>query len=274
MNLKLQGLLFATLIASAGAAHAQDCVPRHTFKTITPGVLTQAATTYMPFSAIDTDGTPIGVDGEIVKEIAKMECLTVKAIPVDSAAAMNYVIGGRADLTTGSYYRTEERSKVVALTDPTYLDQMAIVSAAGVSSFKELEGKRVGAVQGDLWVADLRKVFGAGFKGYPAQPQLVQDLEAGRLDAIIVGYSVAKTVQSKGQLTNFKAAVAEKDDRVGASVNAGQANLPMSKDNEDMLKAINADIAELHKTGFIKKALEKYGLDPSASETGAPRLLK
>jgi polar amino acid transport system substrate-binding protein len=273
MNLRRQGILFATLLAST-VAHAEDCTPKHKFKTIAPGILTQAATTYMPFSAIDTDGTPIGVDGEIVKEIAKMECLTVKAVPVDSAAAMNYVISGRADLTTGSYYRTEERAKVVALTDPTYLDQMAIVSATGTGSFNELEGKRVGAVQGDLWVADLKKVFGTSFKGYPAQAQLVQDLEAGRLDAIIVGYAVAKTAQSKGQMTRFKAAVAEKDERIGSSVSAGQANLPMSKNNEDMLKAINEDIAELHKSGFIAKALEKYGLDGSAAETGAPRLLK
>ncbi len=273
MNLKLSGILFAGLLAST-VAQAEDCTPKHKFKTITPGVLTQAATNYMPFSAIDTDGTPIGVDGEIVKEIAKMECLTVKAIPVDSAAAMNYVISDRADLTTGSYYRTAERAKVVALTNPTYLDQMAIVSANGSGSFKELEGKRVGAVQGDLWVADLKKVFGTGFKAYPAQPQLVQDLEAGRIDAMIVGFAVAKTVQAKGQLTKFKAAVADKDDRIGASVNAGQANLPMSKNNEEMLNAINEDIAELHKSGFIAKALEKYGLDGSASETGEPRLLK
>jgi polar amino acid transport system substrate-binding protein len=273
MEMKMTGMLFAALLIPT-VSQAADCTPKHKFQTVTPGVLTQAATTYMPFSAIDTDGNPTGVDGEIVKEIARRECLTVKAIPVDSAAAMNYVIGGRADLTTGSYYRTAERAKVVDLSNPLYLDQMGIVSADGWSSFKQLEGKRVGTVQGDLWVADLKKTFGANLKLFPAQPALIQDLEAGRLDAIIVGYAVAKTAQSKGQLQKYKAAVAEKDERIGASVNAGQANLPMSKRNEGMLTAINENIADLHKEGFIKKALEKYGLDPSASETGEPRLLQ
>ena len=67
--------------------------------------------------------------------------------------------------------------------------------------------------------------------------------------------------------------LAARDDLGGASVNAGQGAFPMSKRNEGMLEAFNENIAELHENGTIKAILEKYSLDASASETGAPRLL-
>lgn len=256
-----------------GAAYANDCVPAHEFETRTPGVLVHAAVTYMPYSAIDENGQATGVDGEILKAIAKKECLTLKTIPVDSAAAMNYVISGRADLTTGGYYRTAARAKVVDLSDPLYVDQMAIITKSGVSSFDELEGMSTGVIQGDLWVSDLKKVLGRDLKPYPALSQLIQDVDSGRLDALITGYSVAVIAQQQGQLQGMEIMAAEKDTRVGASVNAGQGAFPMSKRNEGMLKAFNENIAELHENGTIKAILEKYSLDASASETGAPRLL-
>ena len=266
-------LLTMACMLPATGAFAQDCTPAHEFETITPGVLTHAVVTYMPYSGIDDTGKAIGVEGDLLHEIAKRECLTVKSIPVDSAASMNYVISGRADVTTGGYYRTAEREKVVSLSAPLYLDQMGIVSKDGTSSIAALEGQTVGVIQGDLWVADLKKVYGANLKPYPALSQMIQDLDAGRLSALITGYSVAATAQSQGQLSDLKIEVAEPDERVGASVNAGQGSFPLSKRNPELLAAFNANIAAMHEDGTVKAALENYGLDASASETGEPRLL-
>lgn len=264
----------AAYIVVAHGAYAQDCKPAHDFKTVSPGVITHASVTYMPYSGISPSGEADGVDGDLLKEIAKRECLTVKTIPVDSAAALNYVISGRADVTTGGYYRTAAREKVVGLTDPLYVDQMGIVSKEGLSSFSALEGKTVGIIQGDLWVADLKKVFGPQLKTYPALSQIIQDVDAKRLDVLITGYSVAVTAQQHGQLKGMQIKVADKDERVGASVNAGQGTFPISKRNEEMMKAFNDQIKSMHEDGTIAATLKRYGLDPSAAETGAPRLLK
>jgi ABC-type amino acid transport/signal transduction systems, periplasmic component/domain len=269
---KTTGVLLALLL-SAGIAQAQDCKPTHEFETIEAGVLTSGIVTYMPYAGVAPDGLPTGVEGEVLKEIAKRQCLTIKTVAIDSAAAMNYIIGGRADIVSGGYYRTAERTKVVNLSDPIYVDQMAIISKDGIADFDTLKDKKLGVVQGDLWVADLKKLLGSNLKPYPAQPGLVNDLENGRLDAIILSFAVLADAQSKGQMKDFVAKVAPKDERVGASAAAGQGTYPMSKKNEAFTKMINDTLADLHKEGFIKEALEKYGLDPSASETGAPRLL-
>lgn len=109
---------------------------------------------------------------------------------------------------------------------------------------------------------------------YPALTQMIQDLDAGRIDAVITGFSVAVTAQQAGQLSGKQITVVEPDERVGASVNAGQGAFPLSKRNPDLLAAFNANIADMHADGTIKAVLEEYNLDPSASETGAPRLLQ
>lgn len=269
---KATGILLSVML-SAGIAQAQDCKPTHEFETIEKGVLTTAIVTYMPYAGLAPDGLPTGVEGEILKEIAKRQCLTIKTAAIDSAAAMNYIIGGRADIVSGGYYRTAERTKVVNLSNPIYVDQMAIVSKEGYPDFNAVDGKKLGVVQGDLWVADLKKIYGANLKPYPAQPGLMKDLETGRLDAIILGYAVVADAQSKGQLTGFKPIAAPKDERVGPSMAAGQGTYPMSKKNEAFTTMINETLADLHEEGFVKKALEQYGLDASAGDTGEPRLL-
>ena len=68
--------------------------------------------------------------------------------------------------------------------------------------------------------------------------------------------------------------VAGKDERVQASVNAAQAGLPLSKDNADLLAAVNADLAEIRSSGKLVGVLEKFGLQKSAADVGNPRLIK
>jgi polar amino acid transport system substrate-binding protein len=57
---------------------------------------------------------------------------------------------------------------LVNLPDPLYLDQMGIISAGGVTSVSEMEGKKVRTVDGYLWVNDLQKVLGDSLRLYPS----------------------------------------------------------------------------------------------------------
>ncbi len=258
----------------AGSGYAQDCKPKHTFKTVEAGVLTIAPGTYPPYSSVDQNGELQGIDGDIAKEVAKMECLKVKAIPVDPAAALQYVISGKAEFTTGDWYRTEPRSKVTYLSAPLYLDQMGVYSRTGVDSVDQMMNEPVGSTQGNLWIPDVKKLLGDKLKLYPVSVTALQDLEAGRINIVLDGYSVGVLAHNQGQMKDIVIKVIKPDPRVAASMEAGQGTFPEYKGNPDMNKAIDEDIATLHSDGTIAKILVKYGLDPSAADTGAPRLIK
>jgi len=262
------------MLLSAQIAQAADCTPKHKFTTIEPGTLTVAVTTYAPHSYLDDSGNMKGIDGDIAAEFAKRECLKVKAVAVDPAAAIQYVLSGQADITTGDWYRTAERAKAMNLSAPLYTDQMAIYSKQDFKKVSDLEGKKVGTVQGYLWVADLKSLLGGSLKLYPNSVNMQQDLFAGRIDVAVDGYSTGVVAAQKGALKDVKVAVAAADPRVKATKEAAQAAFPYSLKAKEFGEALDSNIEAMHKDGTIVKILKSYGLDGTAGETGAARLVQ
>lgn len=262
-------------ITLAGSAHAaDDCKPMHSFETLTPGVLTVAAWVFPPYS-IPGNGKELGgVDGEIIKQIAARECLTIKASVLDPGAAIQSVVARRADVVIGDWYRTADRGKVLGLSAPLYLDVMGIISPQGYTRISELEGKRVGTVQGYLWVNDLKKVLGENLVLYPNPVALAQDLASGRIDAGADSYAVGVMSQQKGGYKGVSIKVSEPDPRVQATQEPGQAGIPYMIGNKDLGKALDGNIQALHDAGEIARILESFGLDRQAAEVGEPRLVQ
>lgn len=266
--------LSVSVLSVASASFADDCTPAHDIKTVEEGYLTIAAPTFPPFSIPESSSEISGIDADIVKEIAARQCLKVKVAAVEYATAIPYVVSGRADVAIGDYYRTEERSKVVNLSAPIYLDEMGIYSKDGISNISDLEGRKVGTVQGYLWVAELKELLGDDLSLYNNYVALYQDLGAGRIEIGVDGFAVGSAAQKDGALQGIQIKVAEPDDRVQASVESAQAGLPMSKDNPALLAAADAVIAELQESGRMVEILETYGMGASAADVGAPRLVK
>lgn len=265
-----------TLLAvlAASAASAQDCQPAHKFDTVNAGAITVAAITFPPYGMVAPDGTAAGIDGDILKEIARMECLDVNVIPVDGAAALNYVTTGRADIAYGDWYRTKERTKVMNFSDPLYLDQIGVVSKQGADTIAQMEEMTVGTMQGNFFVADLKNVLGSKLKLYPSLVAVQQDLMNGRIDAYPESFAATMYAKGKGQLEGFEVKLLQPDPRVPATAEPSQVGYPMRKESADMLEAFNADLKVLHENGFIVKVLESYGIPASAADTGEPRFLE
>src|SRR5260221_1718170 len=250
-------LCVGAALLTASPSMADDCKPKHVFSTVEQGYLTVAPGPYPPYSYVDPAGELQGIDGDIVKLIAAMECLKVKAIPVDPAAALQYVISGKAELTTGDWYRTEARNRVTTLSAPLYLDQMAVYSRAGIDTVDGFMNEPVGSTQGNLWIVDVKKLLGEKLKLYPVSVAALQDLEAGRINVVLDGYSVGVLAQKQGGLKGIIIKVIKPDPRVGASMEAGQWTLRMVHSNEALHAAVDADIAALHADGTIAKILVK-----------------
>ncbi|GAB2728806.1 substrate-binding periplasmic protein [Streptomyces bullii] len=162
---------------SSPAAVSADCKPKHRFKTLKKGTLTVVSFDFPPFSKIQGNNLT-GIDGEIVQATAKMECLTLSVQPAGAAAVIPTAQAGRAALAAGDWYRTAERAKVVDLSDPLYLDEMALVSEQGVNSIPDLKSKglTVGTTEGFPWVSDLKDHLGGKLKTYASPVNRYQDL--------------------------------------------------------------------------------------------------
>lgn len=271
------GLVALSLAACGGSGDASagggDCTPAHKdLKTLTQGELTVASYDYYPATKVEGD-TVTGLEGDLIGEIAKMECLKVTVSTSGGAGAViPSVQSKRVDIGSGSWLRTKERAKIVYMSTPLWNDPQAIVSKTGLTS-DQLEGKTVASVAGNLYNNSLQKWLGNDFKVYQDDESIYGDLKAGRIDAI-----VASAASAKGR---FKDAPIEGATVVDVKPNAnvpefaavGQVMLPSSLDNTELGKALDEDIEKLRENGTIKKILEKYGLDPAVGEPGEPGAL-
>lgn len=261
-----------TLSACSGASDAkpvaEGCKPAHTFTTVSTGKITVAGYDLPPYGTF-SDGKISGVDADIITEIAKMECLTIEPKWMAPAAVIPTVQSNRADVGVPDWYRTAERAKIVSLSDPMYLDQMAIASKTGISKISDLKGKKVGTVDGYLWVADLKKYLGDDLKIYPSTVNLNQDMKSSRIDVAVDSFGSQKVTNP-----TMKIMVAESDPAVAASQEPAQSGFPVPQSNPELLKAINEDLKKLRDTGKLGEIMVKNGLDASAADTGEARLIQ
>lgn len=268
--------LAASLSACSSSSVAgvdQDCKPQHEFSTVTPGQLTVSTYDFAPHT-IPAEGGLSGVEGELLAEVAKRECLTLTVdIAGGASAAIPSVQTGRSDLAAGDWYRTQARAKLVTLSDPLYLDQGALVSKAGYQRIDELSGKKIGSVVGNLWNDDFQKVFGDNFAVYQDAEAVFKDLASGRIDAVIDSVAATTHRFKSAPIDGAKIVPLAPDPRIPDSAKPGQINWPTSKTNPKLGEALNADIKKLHDEGFIADVLKKYGINESAATTGAPYLL-
>ena len=253
--------------SGSGSTVAAGCKPAHQFETVESGTLSVATYDLPPFTKVVGQNLT-GVDGDILEAVTKKECLTIKVTSMSAAAVIPTVQSGRADVAAGNWYRTSARAEIVNLSDPMYTDQMAFISKDGVSSVSQLVGKEVGTVDGYLWVDDIKKVLGSSVKVYPTTLNMNQDLKAGRIEIGIDSYG-----SGKFNNPNLKVEVTKPDERVKASLQGAQSSFPIPRSNTALLKAMNADIAEMHSSGDMAKILTANNLPASAADTGSPSLI-
>ncbi|MGW9415325.1 substrate-binding periplasmic protein [Arthrobacter cupressi] len=269
-KLKTTGALAAVVLAAglgltacggSSTASNSNCTPKHQgIQTVAQGKLTIGVIDIPPFSSYNS-GKPNGIDIAIVNKIAKDECLEPVYQQATYADAVQSISGGNIDLALGTIDATEKRLKAVDFSASTYLDGMGIASKTGATTVAELEKmKKVGTIDGYLWVEDLRKILGDKLVTYPSSVELKADFDAGRLDADVDAYGV-QVLQFKDAAGVTVALSNEKPDpRVGAITQAPEAAFPMTKGNTSLKEALDAGIEAQREDGTIAKLLTDAGL--------------
>ncbi|MFE4543400.1 substrate-binding periplasmic protein [Arthrobacter sp. NPDC056727] len=267
------GLLAISLSACGGSdtsSVASDCKPAHAgLKTLAQGELTVASYDYAPATILNGDNVT-GMEGDLINEIAKLECLKVTVSTSGGAGAViPSVQSKRVDIGSGNWLRTKERTKIVYMSTPLWNDPQAIVSTKGLTS-NDLEGKKVGSVAGNLWNDSMQKWLGDNFKIYQDDESIYSDLKAGRIDALVASSASANYRFKDAPIEGAKVIDVKPNPHVPQFAAVGQVMLPSSLENSALGKALDEDIKTLRENGTIKKLLEKYGIDAAVGEPGAP----
>jgi polar amino acid transport system substrate-binding protein len=231
-------------------------------QTVEKDALTIAFTGDMPGTGYQ-DGAMIGYDGEILQRVADTLKLKVKPALMEWSGTIASVQSKRVDVMAGTMGWTEQRSKIMTLSDPIHYFKNGITQTEknNWSKLKDLEGKKVGTITGFSFIPELRKISGLQLALYDTSDAAVRDLLAGRIDAVIgdppvMQYAISRNPQWHIKFNAFTDASPDFPLLTGL----GQVVFGFNKESPELVKAVNAEIAKLWQTCELRKIGKTYGL--------------
>ena len=196
---------------------------------------------YPPFNFVNEQNEVVGFDAAIGTEIAKRMGLDAEIVTTAWDGIIGGLLANKYDAIVGSMSITEERSKVVDFVGPYYTTKRAIFTKAGspITSVSQLGDVTIGVTLGETHEQWAREQ-GYTVKTYKGLPELLLELENGRVDAIIAD-SVAVILAAKESGRDLVAINDLVTDSVGAGIAIRQGNPELKAEMQKALDAIQAD---------------------------------
>lgn len=207
---------------------------------------------FPPFNYFDAKNQLTGFEIDLGNALAKKLGLKATWITQAFDTLLIQLNQGRFDFVIASHGITEERAKAVDFTNPHYCTGGVIVAKkGGPKTAKDLQGKVVGVQLGTTYMEAAQKIPGVkGVRTYQKDPDALQDLLAGRLDAWITDRFVAKEAIKERKLEGTL--------QLGELVFQEKVAMAVAKGNKSVLEALNRALADLMKDGTYAQISKKW----------------
>lgn len=211
--------------------------------------------TFAPFEFQNSDGEYIGIDVDLLNQIAKDQNFKIDLRPLGFDSSIQGVQSDQLDGMIAGMSITDERKKTFDFSDP-YFDsgiQMAVKNDnKDIKDYSDLKGKTVAAKIGTESATFLNKnkdKYGYEIKQYEAADAMYNALTNGNVEAIFDDYPVLGYAVTNGQ--PFKlVGDPEKGSAYGFAVKKGE--------NKELLKKFNQGLKDLKQNGSYDKIVSEY----------------
>lgn len=249
-------MLLSAIGVAASVAQAE-------VKTIEPGKLTVGFNGDMPMTSYK-EGKLIGTDGELLAVLAEKLGLTVKPAQMEWSAIIQATKQGQVDIMLGSMGWTEERSKVMLLTDPIYYFSTTLLQKKenNYTTFADMKGKAVGTVTGFTPIPEMKTVEGIGaVKLYDTSDAVIRDLAAGRIDMAVLDPTLVEyALLQHPEWGLHQLPLTPEPEKFPIMSTKYYSIMAVYPENKDLYEKINAAIQDAWKDCLNVKVMAKYGL--------------
>ena len=204
-----------------------------------------------------------GIDYELSSTILKrIDVETVDQIPVDWAGLIPGLVAGRWDMVAVGQAITSARAEQVDFSKPIYKYGLAQIVQPGnpqnITGRDEMPGKRIGGILGSTTSDYVGSIPDAEFVAYKSHPEMISDLIAGRIDAILAGETTAA----------FAQAMVPQPVEFVLNWNGYENQLYMigfsfCKNDRALVDYFDTELEKMKADGSFAAILEKYGLSES-----------
>ncbi|RBP96941.1 amino acid ABC transporter substrate-binding protein (PAAT family) [Rhodobacter sp. 140A] len=197
---------------------------------------------YPPFNFVDDSNQVVGFDPAIGAEIGKRMGLKVEIVTTAWDGIIGGLLANKYDAIVGSMSITDERKQVVDFVGPYYRMRRGIFVAkdSKIATLDDLKSATLGATLGETHEQWARE---AGYKvrTYKGLPELLMELEHGRVDAIVNDdIPVLLAIRSQdAPVRQLEVELPGVADEAGIALRKG--NPELHKAMQDALDAMQAD---------------------------------
>ncbi len=211
---------------------------------------------YAPFEYIESDKSDeiIGFDVDLAKAITGKLGYEMEIKDMDFGGLIQSLKSGQADFVLAGMTPTEKRKKNVDFSDIYYTAQHMVISKKenGIETLEDLEGKTVGVQLGSIQEGkadEINETVAITVENRNRIPELIQELKAGRFDAIIIEDTVAKGYLDKeADLTSFT--ISDDPEEAGSAI-------AFPKDSE-LTEKFNNELKKMKENGELQELIVKW----------------
>jgi polar amino acid transport system substrate-binding protein len=220
--------------------------------------------TGIPFTFLDTKTNTIqGVMVDLVTEVGKDAGFAVQIEPMQFSTLIPSLTSSKIDIIAAAMFITAPRKEVVDFSDPIYTyGEGLVVPKSDTKDYVNLDdfkGQVVGAQVGTAFVDALKKSgLYSDVKAYDTIPDIMRDVNAGRLKAGLADYPILAYNLKQGAFSDVRIVESYKPAIIG-SVGIG-----VRKGDQELLGKINTSLTKLKANGTVAKILDKWGLKAQA----------
>ena len=237
------GALFAFFYLS-DALRPEPKVTIHAANTYTQTLHAVTDSDYEPFSYIGEDGQYMGMDVELIAEIANRLHMNLDLTLTDWTSANELFFSGKADVFLNMETDSVANNPGMTATLPTIEKQYVVYGRSEISSVPELYGKRV---------VSLHRIPELGLNEnityIDSYEKMFEQLKAGEYDFAICPIQVGNVFLEKLNMTDFKPSYA-----VGHIYGA----VALLAGHDELREKINAVIYDMQKEGIIDALEHKW----------------
>ena len=211
--------------------------------------------TWPPMETLDKDKTPVGYSFDYIRAVAEAAGFEVEIRNIAWDGIFAGVAAGNYDIVASSTTITPERQKAFDFSDPYYEVRQAVIMPAGksIAKLEDLKGKSVGGQIGTTGIFVMQKAnVGATIREYDDVGLAIQDMVAGRIDAVICDDPVAMYYMNK------KAEYAKKLNIPLVTDDAEHYGFTVKKGRKDLVEKLNKGIKIVRENGTEAKLKEKW----------------
>lgn len=259
MTRMLLAAIAAIAVLAAGPAAAQDTLDKIKQRgTIVVGVKND----YKPWGFLDPSGKIVGMEIDLVEDVAKRLNVKVEMLPVIAANRMEFLNQGRIDMILATMGDTAERRKVVGMIEPNYYaggTNVLAPKSAGLKQWTDIKGRKVCAVQGAYYNRRVSQLYQPDLVVFPAVPEALNATHGGNCIAFLFDDTLIGSTLAGGdsKWANFEMPLLSEDPQLWAlGVRLADLNAPFG----EFLKRTSV---EWHKTGKLLELEKKWGIKAS-----------